>query len=222
MNIASSRLPSAEKLQIINDKTYTLRHFTCLIFTESAHCSAHHTAAKTIWKQNTCIESGLQYFSRSTPSVYVCIKSTRGLSWELSGQPFPKRSWQWKSCVWILWGFFFSPLPLAEHFPISMRWFQETSSLWIHHNMWSSLSWEVKNTDLLSLRRERARRTVKAESRRSHPLSYTRIERCRGILRHNSMSLRLCTSNFNSSKNKPAFLCQNSLVHLFNSKEANT
>lgn len=125
---------------------------------------------------------------RPASSVYVCLKSTWVLGWELSRQAFPKRSWQRKSCVRILWEFFCHCSSLCA-FPCSMRWFRATSSLWINHNMWPYLSWEVKNTDLLSPRRERVIHTVKAEPdqhlRDLTPLRYIGVKRCTGILRYN-------------------------------------
>lgn len=169
-------------------------HWICL--------TLHHKATRRTAAENKTLAHGKVVFSiflRPALSDYVCIKSTWGLSWELSRQAFPKRSWQWKSCVRILWGLF-----CRCSSPSSMRWFQTTSSLWIHHNMWPSLSWEVKNTDLLSLRRERARRTVKAEPDQHRgdltPLSYIWVKRRTEILRYNSISLRLCTSDLTTPK----------------------
>ncbi len=99
---------------------------------------------------------------------------------------------------------FFCRCSSLRAFPSSMHWFLATSSLWIHHNMWPSLSWEVKNTDLLSPRRERARRTARAEPDQHlgdlTSLSYIWVERCTGILRYNSISLRLCTSDLTAPK----------------------
>jgi len=49
INITSSRLPSAGTLQIINDKSYTLRHFTCCIHRCVFSAKpAHQTAAQMI------------------------------------------------------------------------------------------------------------------------------------------------------------------------------
>lgn len=121
---------------------------------------------------------------------------------------------------------FFSPLPLAEHFPklhalIPRDKFALDPP---QHVTLALLGGKEHRPFIFEEGKSETYRKgwIWSTPQRSHPLSYTGIERCRGNLRHNSMSLRLCISNFNSSKNKPAFLCQNSLVHLFNFKEANT
>ncbi len=114
---------------------------------------------------------------------------------------------------------FFCRCSSLRAFPSSMHWFRATSSLWIHHNMWPSLSWEVKNTDLLSPRRERARRTARAEPDQHLPQLYLSWEMHRNLKIQQYISEALYLG-FNSSKNRPAFLRQNSLEHLLHFKEA--
>lgn len=84
-------------------------HWICITLN---HKYARNTAAEIIWKQNTSAWKVVFSFSlRPAPSDYVCIKSTWGLSWELSRQAFQ----QAKLCADFVR--IFLPLLLAESFP---------------------------------------------------------------------------------------------------------
>lgn len=118
--------------------------------------------------------------------------------------------------------FFFCCCPSLSTFPSSMRWFQETSSLWIHHNMWPLLSWEVKNTDFYIRGGKEWDIPQGLNLINTSEISPSQLYQYWEMQRNlkKQQNVRLCTSKFSCSKNKIVFLCQNYLVHLFNSKEA--
>ncbi len=176
-------------------------HWICITLN---HKYARNTAAEIIWKQNTSAWKEVFSFSlRPAPSDYVCIKSTWGLSWELSRQAFPKRSWQWKSCVWILWGFFL-PLLFAESFPkLHALIPSDKFTLDPPQHVTLALLGGKEHRPFIS--EEGKSETYRKGWTWSTPrnltsLSYIWVERCTGILRYNSISLRLCTSDLTAPK----------------------
>lgn len=196
-------------------------HWICITLN---HKYTRNTAAEIIWKQNTSAWKEVFSFSlRPAPSDYVCIKSTWGLSWELSRQAFPKRSWQWKSCVWILWGFFL-PLLFAESFPkLHALIPSDKFTLDPPQHVTLALLGGKEHRPFIS--EERKSETYRkgwtwSTPRRSHlPQLYLSWEMHRNLMIQQYISEALYLG-FNSSKNRPAFLRQNSLEHLLYFKKA--